>query len=147
MSSKIIVVTGSPRKNGNSFAMTDSFIRAAEEKGHEIVRYDAAFMNVGGCRACETCFSTGKPCSFDDDFNRFTFSFEQPVISSHILADYLYGCLPCCLFMRTKNLFKDFFRIITKERTIVELMEINLAKTQICFDDYRLIIFINCHIP
>ena len=69
MSSKIIVITGSPRKNGNSFAMTDSFIRAAEEKGHEIVRYDAAFMNVGGCRACETCFSTGKPCSFDDDFN------------------------------------------------------------------------------
>ena len=49
--------------------------------------------------------------------------------------------------MRAKNLFKDFFRIITKERAIVELMEINLAKTQICFDDYRLIIFINCHIP
>lgn len=69
MGSKIVVITGSPRKNGNSFAMTDSFIRAAEAKGHEIARYDAAFMNVGGCRACETCFSTGKPCSFDDDFN------------------------------------------------------------------------------
>ncbi|MDE7234850.1 MAG: NAD(P)H-dependent oxidoreductase, partial [Ruminiclostridium sp.] len=24
---------------------------------------------VGGCRACETCFKTGKACSFDDDFN------------------------------------------------------------------------------
>ena len=33
MSKKIVVITGSPRKNGNSFAMTDSFIRAAEEKG------------------------------------------------------------------------------------------------------------------
>ena len=48
MSKKIVVITGSPRKNGNSFAMTDSFIRAAEEKGHTI---------------------TGKACSFDDDFN------------------------------------------------------------------------------
>ncbi len=26
-------------------------------------------QKVGGCRACETCFKTGKACSFDDDFN------------------------------------------------------------------------------
>ena len=26
-------------------------------------------MNVGGCHACETCYSTGKACTFDDDFN------------------------------------------------------------------------------
>ena len=30
MSKKIVVITGSPRKNGNSFAMTDAFIKAAE---------------------------------------------------------------------------------------------------------------------
>ena len=69
MSKKIVVITGSPRKNGNSFAMTDAFIRAAEAKGHTVTRFDAAAKNVGGCRACETCFSTGKACTFDDDFN------------------------------------------------------------------------------
>lgn len=69
MSKKIVVVTGSPRKNGNSFAMTDAFIKAAEKKGHTVTRFDAALKKVGGCRACETCFSTGKACSFDDDFN------------------------------------------------------------------------------
>ena len=69
MSKKIVVITGSPRKNGNSFAMTDAFIRAAEGKGHTVTRFDAAMKNVGGCRACETCFSTGKACTFDDDFN------------------------------------------------------------------------------
>ena len=69
MSKKIVVITGSPRKNGNSFAMTDAFIRAAEAKGHTVRRFDAAFLNIGGCRACETCFKTGKACSFDDDFN------------------------------------------------------------------------------
>lgn len=26
-------------------------------------------MKIGGCHACETCFKTGKACSFDDDFN------------------------------------------------------------------------------
>ena len=69
MSKKIVVITGSPRKNGNSFAMTDAFIKTAEAKGHAITRFDAALKKVGGCRACETCFSTGKACTFDDDFN------------------------------------------------------------------------------
>lgn len=69
MSKKIVVITGSPRKNGNSFAMTDAFIKAAEAKGHIVTRFDAAMKKVGGCHACETCFKTGKACSFDDDFN------------------------------------------------------------------------------
>lgn len=72
MSKKIVVITGSPRKNGSSFAMTDTFIRAAQEKGHTVTRFDAALKKVGGCRACETCFSTGKACTFDDDFNTIT---------------------------------------------------------------------------
>jgi len=49
--------------------MTDAFIQAAQAKGHQITRFDAAMQKVGGCRACETCFKTGKACSFDDDFN------------------------------------------------------------------------------
>ena len=69
MSKKIVVITGSPRKNGNSFAMTEAFIKAAKEKGHTVTRFDAALKKAGGCRACETCFSTGKACTFDDVFN------------------------------------------------------------------------------
>ena len=49
MGKKIVVITGSPRKNGNSFAMTEAFIKAAEKKGHTITRFDAALKNVGGC--------------------------------------------------------------------------------------------------
>jgi len=49
--------------------MTDSFIQSVEAKGHTVTRFDAAMKNVGGCHACETCFKTGKACSFDDDFN------------------------------------------------------------------------------
>ncbi|HIY48695.1 MAG TPA: flavodoxin family protein [Candidatus Barnesiella excrementavium] len=66
---KIAVITGSPRKRGNSFAMTDAFIQEAEKRGHTIRRFDAAFLKIGGCHACMTCYKTGKACSFDDDFN------------------------------------------------------------------------------
>ena len=71
MSKKIVVITGSPRKNGNSFAMTKAFIDAAEAKGHTVTRFDAAMMRIGGCHACETCYKTGKACSFEDDFDAF----------------------------------------------------------------------------
>ncbi len=67
---KIVVITGSPRRKGNSFAMTDAFIKAVEAKGNSVTRFDAAFMKIGGCHACMTCFKTGKACSFDDDFNQ-----------------------------------------------------------------------------
>lgn len=69
MKKNIVVITGSPRKGGNSFAMTDAFIKSAEDKGYTVTRFDAAMMNVGGCHACETCYKNGKACSYDDDFN------------------------------------------------------------------------------
>ena len=66
---RITVITGSPRKHGNSFAMTETFIKEAEHCGHEIKRFDAAFMKIGGCHACMTCYKTGKACSFNEEFD------------------------------------------------------------------------------
>lgn len=73
---KITVIIGSPRKNGNSFAMIKAFIDEAERLGHSVMRFDAALMKIGGCHDCQTCYRTGKACSFDDDFN---------IIAPHIL--------------------------------------------------------------
>lgn len=67
--STIAVITGSPRRNGNSDKMVEAFIAAAEAKGHQVKRFDAAFMKVRGCMACNKCYSAGKACVFDDDFN------------------------------------------------------------------------------
>ena len=64
---KILVITGSPRKNGNSATLADHFIKGAEEAGHEVVRFDAAFREVHPCIACNACGMNG-PCVFKDDF-------------------------------------------------------------------------------
>ena len=69
MPKKIVILNGSPRRNGNTSALVKAFTNGAESVGHTVTRFDAALKNVGGCRACETCFKTGKACSFDDDFN------------------------------------------------------------------------------
>lgn len=65
---KILVLTGSPRKNGNSNTLADNFIKGAEEAGHEVVRFDAAFKNVHPCIGCNSCGMDG-PCVFKDDFD------------------------------------------------------------------------------
>lgn len=91
MSKKIVVITGSPRKNGNSFAMTDAFIKAAEEKGHTVTRFDAAMKKLNGCRACETCYSTGKACSFDDEFNTLAPSILESDVIVFTMPVYWYS--------------------------------------------------------
>lgn len=64
---KIFVITGSPRKEGNSNILTESFIKGAKEKGHTVTRFDSAFKKVHPCIACEKCKPSTK-CVFDDDF-------------------------------------------------------------------------------
>lgn len=64
---KILVLTGSPRTNGNSWTLAARFIQGAQEAGHEVVRFDAALKNVHPCIACNSCGMNG-PCVFEDDF-------------------------------------------------------------------------------
>lgn len=42
-------------------------MKGAEEKGHEVFRFDCAFKQVEPCRACNRCGMNG-PCIFNDDF-------------------------------------------------------------------------------
>ena len=64
---KIVVITGSHHKNGTSAHLAAAFIRGAEETGHEVCRFDAAFRQVHPCIACETCHNTDRGCVFADD--------------------------------------------------------------------------------
>jgi len=91
MGKNIVVITGSPRKDGNSFAMTESFIKAAKAKGHTVTRFDAAFHKVGGCHACETCFKSGKACSYDDDFNLVAPEIEKADVVVFTMPVYWYS--------------------------------------------------------
>ena len=64
---KVLVITGSPHKNGTSALLTDQFIKGAEESGHEVFRFDAAFKDVHPCIACEECHGSSPVCVFKDD--------------------------------------------------------------------------------
>jgi multimeric flavodoxin WrbA len=69
MTKEILVLTGSPRKGGNSDQLADAFIRGASAVGHTTHKFVAAHKDIHGCRGCDMCWSSGTaPCVIKDDF-------------------------------------------------------------------------------
>ena len=66
---KVLVITGSARKCGNSSKLAEAFMKGALEAGHEAERIDSAQLDVKGCVVCNNCFKDGRPCAMGDDFN------------------------------------------------------------------------------
>lgn len=77
MSKTILVLTGSARTGGNSDQLADAFVRGALASGKNVLRFDAGRKEIGPCVGCETCFSTGRPCSGSDDFDEFAQYLQQ----------------------------------------------------------------------
>lgn len=63
---KVLILSGSPRKNGNSDILCDEFMKGALSSGNEVTKIRVAEKNVGYCRACYACKNSGK-CVIDDD--------------------------------------------------------------------------------
>lgn len=77
MSKNILVLTGSPRKGGNSDKLADAFVSGATQAGHTVVKYVTATKNIKGCADCKGCFTKGTACAFPDDFNELAPLVEQ----------------------------------------------------------------------
>ena len=90
MAKNILVITGSPRKHGNSDLLAEAFMKGARAAGHEVVSFSSAANRVEGCIACDTCWKKGKACSFDDGFDILSPLLEQ--------ADVLVLCSPLYWF-------------------------------------------------
>ena len=63
---KIVVITGSPHKNGTSALLADEFIRGAKEAENDVFQFDTAYECVHPCIGCETCKSGENTCVFKD---------------------------------------------------------------------------------
>ena len=63
---QIVVITGSPHKNGSSNLLAERFMQGAIEAGHSVGRFDAAFMSIHPCLGCDRYGMDG-PCVQKDD--------------------------------------------------------------------------------
>lgn len=63
---KIVGISCSPRKGGNSEILVMEALKGAEGKGAETQLISLAGKNIKGCQACPQCGASGK-CITDDD--------------------------------------------------------------------------------
>ena len=66
MNKKVLILSGSPRKNGNSDILCNEFARGAMEAGHDVEKIRVAEKKISYCRACCACRGTGV-CAIKDD--------------------------------------------------------------------------------
>ena len=56
---KVLILSGSPRVNGNSAALCEEFAKGAKENGHCVEKLDVARLNIKGCLGCNGCYRNG----------------------------------------------------------------------------------------
>ncbi|MGB2579465.1 multimeric flavodoxin WrbA [Elusimicrobium simillimum] len=66
MAKQILVISGSPRKGGNSDILCDEFIKGAKESGHTAEKVFISGKNIAYCKGCMACMNTAK-CVIQDD--------------------------------------------------------------------------------
>lgn len=68
MSKKVLIISTSPRKNGNSEALADAFMNGARGGGNAVEKISLYDKTIGFCKGCLACQKTGR-CMIHDDAN------------------------------------------------------------------------------
>lgn len=66
MSKKVLVISTSPRKGGNSETLADEFIRGAREAGNDVEKVTLYDKDIRFCKGCLVCQNTQR-CVIHDD--------------------------------------------------------------------------------
>ena len=68
MGKNIVVLNGSPRKNGNTSALVQAFTEGAQSAGHTVTDFFLDKMDIHGCKGCFGGHSSREcPCVQRDD--------------------------------------------------------------------------------
>ena len=64
---KVLILSGSPRKRGNSDILCDEFAKGAIAAGNEVEKIFVAEKKISLCTGCYFCREHGGRCAFNDD--------------------------------------------------------------------------------
>lgn len=129
MCKKVLVLSSSPRKGGNSDTLCDQFIKGAQESGNDVEKIYLRNKRINYCTGCGTC-NLQKPCPQKDD--------AAEVVEKMIVADVIVMATPvyfytmsaqmktlidrcCARYLEIKD--KEFYFIIAAAEESVPMME------------------------
>ena len=73
----ILVISGSPRKGGNTDIMAEAFAGGARESGNQVVIKNAGSMKIEPCMDCQYCFDHDGQCVQHDDMAEIMEEFDK----------------------------------------------------------------------
>ncbi len=116
---KVLAISGSPRKGGNSDVLCDQFLKGAAEAGHECAKINLKEKNISPCMACYGCTKSGE-CVKKDDMGQI----QQELVEADVIVlatpVYFYSMdaqmkimIDRCLPRHKEMKNKEFYFIIT----------------------------------
>ena len=142
----ILILSGSPRKGGNTDLLVEAFVKGASQKHHvEVVSVHD--YKVNPCLGCNACFkSKDNTCAQKDDmviiYEKMAHA-DMLVMASPV---YFYGLSAQLktIIDRLHNPIRDTFRIkkmallLVGAATLPELFDSILAQYQLCLNFFQL---------
>ncbi|WP_418990681.1 flavodoxin family protein [Alistipes sp.] len=136
MSKKVLILSSSPRRGGNSDRLCDEFLRGAQQAGHRAEKVFLADLTLNYCTGCGACSERGLGCPERDD--------AAGIVERMIDADVIVLATPvyfytlcarmktlldrcCARYLEIRN--KEFYYILAAAETDRRMME----RTVECF--------------
>lgn len=69
MSKNVLVISGSPRRGGNSDLLCDEFIKGAQFVGNKVEKIFLRDKKINYCVACDSCRRNNGECAWKDDMS------------------------------------------------------------------------------
>lgn len=147
MSKRILALSGSPRRGGNSDTLCDQFLKGAAESGHIAEKIFIADKNINYCTGCGLCIDRQGNCVQKDDMADVLAKMVEADIIVMATPIYFYTmngqmktfidrCCPRC----TEISGKDFYFVMTAAEPDREIMGRTLTEFRgftYCLDDAR----------
>lgn len=130
MSKRVLIISSTPRRGGNSDRLCDRFMAGALEAGHQVEKIALRTLNIHYCTGCGICYNGERPCPQHDD--------AAAVLEKMVAADVIVMATPvyfytvsaqmktlidraCARYLEMKN--KIFYFIISAAEQNVADME------------------------
>lgn len=130
MSKRILILSGSPRKGGNSDTLCDRFMEGAQDSGHAVEKIALRDLSIAACRACDYCKQHHGECVQKDDMAGVLQAMMAADVIVMATPVYFYtmnaqmkGLIDRCVATYTQLIDKEFYIILSAADTDISHME------------------------
>ena len=140
----ILIISSSPRKNGNSDMLCNRFAEGAKESGNNVEKIFLASKNIGYCKGCGVCNNTHK-CIQNDDMKEILDKMVNADVIVLATPVYFYsvsGQMKCFIDrtvpryteIKNKDLYFIMTAAVTEKSNLERTMETFRGFTEDCLE-------------